>query len=246
MFINSPTRIEKVCSTDITRPTLQNVYALASDNGDGAHLTATDGHILAIVRTNGEVPENCYIPPDIFPTKKKKKNMYLPDISLKDGKYVSQDNRFIDFVKNEDIGAHPDISCVIPGNVENDTHIEVSLNADLLLTLAKALNDRNDINPYYVKILISKDRDCISSAIPVIGGLGIGVIMPVKDFQSIENWNVRRRDFLNAWNPIKKETPILDSPAIEQRVSDSPAIEQNTLDVSIVQMPDECISGWEC
>lgn len=148
------------------------VQALPEAKGDGL-LVATNGKILAIVPAKVEGNAPSMIPPEALPTLEKHWKLAgcaKPKALLQDGRWGS--SSLAERVDSPE-GRFPRCSQQIPAAVPTNK-IELAINAEYLLDLAKAITDKGE-RPV-VRFVI--DVDDLDKPYIVTGSTGVGVIMP--------------------------------------------------------------------
>lgn len=170
-----------------------NRYALgcvqAIPRDGGAYLCATNGMIAAVVRAEGECGEVCLIPPAVLPSKKAhwgKAGAVNIEIN---GECRASFGQFAPRPESAETAPRfPKLEQVFPGNVSDETHWAVSIDAELLRDLAEALGrneadtfDRDARSGKAVTLFVRKDRKAENdqSPIGVAGPRGVGVIMSI-------------------------------------------------------------------
>lgn len=152
---------------------------------DGVWLSATDGHVLAIHKADGEATEPCLIPKPLLPTRK------AGDvITRENGELRAASGK----VATPNDGPFPPCTDILPDVRQTDRigHV-VTLNAQLLLNLAKAIGDGGKPT---VTLFLPKNE---KKAIAVLGGDGIGAIMPVSTRKDPEAcYEEQRAEYLDA------------------------------------------------
>ncbi len=171
MKINKKYQIEKAASTDETRHPLMNVHIAE----DGKHLVATTGRMLAIVpvemEPNDERGNGAIMPTALIAARKTtKKNDSACRLAL-NGSFQLSDG--VTLPRPENPGVFPQYAQVIP----KDPVIKhtVTLNPELLLSLAKALGDSRSIT-----LEFQEDE---LSAIIARNGEAYGLLMPMKTIE---------------------------------------------------------------
>ncbi len=167
----------------------------AEGAADGVYVTATDGHVLAVRKVEGEgFDEPVLVPAELLQTRK-------------NGDKIIHKNGRLESVFGSRI-ADP-IEATFPPCVDilpevGEKYRAIGLNAKLLWNLARAICD--PVNETHIVLLIPPDPH---KSIPVLAmdpGDGFGVIMPVRvDGEPTVDWEKRRADYTGAVNG--KATP---------------------------------------
>ncbi len=161
-------RIDKSTDRDSTRYALGDVLATPAEDGK-VFLTATDSRILAIVEADGMTEQEQQIPAAVVPKRK------TPTCVQLNGQWDSSDGKFCPVDPNP--RRFPPCAAVLQ-SVQADYFATVSLDAKLLQSLSEALGANADERGVTLFIPQPDKEGRIDSAIPVLGRLGIGVIMP--------------------------------------------------------------------
>ena len=166
------TRIDLATDPDSKRYALGSVCASPTRDGK-VLLTACDGRILAAVRVDGDIPSPIAIPAKVFaaPMKRGKVN-----ITRENGHWI--DRRDTIHTANDAPGRFPRANDVIPDVSHREGMRVIGIDAQLLLNLAKAINDTSAV----VQLIFddsARSGMMLTGPIAVHGTVGNGVIMPV-------------------------------------------------------------------
>lgn len=193
MNIVSTTNISKAANSDKSgnRTAIKHIRAIPNGSDESVYVIATDSHVLAVCKENGEVPEKGVLIPGSLISTAKADNM----ISSKDG--IKWENLTTSKVGITEDSAYPDLSQVIHEDEEIETTI--TLNPELLYNLAQALSARGN-SPKLVTILIPKDKGRAMHVIPTKRDSSgeFGLIMPC-----IDNTPTAHVDFVESVTKFK-------------------------------------------
>jgi len=189
---NMPTKIQKVCSKDVNRPAMNAVAVVPGEEKETIWCVATNGHMLAVIKTEGECEGEKLVPASVFPAKHREG---LPAIVKEGEKYLSSDKKWEPDTTEED-GPFPDVAQVFPKESE---YITFAFDPSLLSTLAEAVGKFNG-NHVILFVPRNESGEPVNTAIPVLGVKGIGLLMPMRVSDESENeYKAYKSKFLVAW-----------------------------------------------
>ncbi len=194
--VTLPEGIRHAVATDSSRYAINGVEVRSDGNG-AAFITATDGRVLAVRRTEGEVSgaEPFVIPGTLLPRRKAGET-----VSLKDGQLTGLKSR----VTDEPMAAtFPPCADVIPdvaatgkgGAVKYDRCI--TLSAKLLYNLARAITDGKGNESLRVSLLLPVNPSKPFAVLPCGDDStdSLGVLMPCNGSERqgfVERYSARR------------------------------------------------------
>ena len=185
--VDVPTKIGGVCSEESGRYVMTDVAVLDVD-AERSILAATNGRMLALVETDVERvndPGEAGIVPTWLPrafgqplkkgprtlrlVRGDRTNLFGAGIT-----WVDDDSK--SFAEQIEAGVFPPLDNLVPSLLEGPT-VCVTLNAENLAKLAKALSAGADGAGITLFVPVTKDKAC-DRPVPCLGTHGIGVIMP--------------------------------------------------------------------
>lgn len=184
---NVDTQIGKVCEESSSRYALGFVRIVPGGKGEVKAL-ATDGRILAAIDYPGETDAPRMVPADVFPptfgdVELIRERPSNDDAVWRCGKKCADSNL--------DVGKFPDVAHVFPSFDEGESYV-LTLDSNLLLTLAKALNTKDKGGHVSLIFTLPKPdkgggrRDGVDCVIGVLGERGAGVLMPIESDEGIQ------------------------------------------------------------
>ncbi len=162
-------RIDK-STCDSSRYALGTVQVTPAADGK-VFLAATDSRILAVIEAEGNAEREEHIPAAVLPKRKKGSTVRL------NGQWESSDGKFCPV--DPEPGRFPRAEDVLP-NIKNGEYTVLCINPKLLHSLIESLGS-TDYDERGLTLFVPKpdEHGNVDSAIPVLGRLGIGVIMPL-------------------------------------------------------------------
>ena len=201
--VSLPEGIRHAAAREHSRYAINGVEVRGDGNG-AAYLTATDGRVLAVRRTDGDING---APPFIVPYSLLPRRKAGEVVTFKDGQLSGLKSRITD----EPVGgSFPPCGDVLPdvaatgkgGAVKYDRCITLSVS--LLHNLARAICDGKDNDALAVSILLPAEDSCKPFAVLPAGDDGtdsIGVLMPIngRDRQGfVGSYSARRESYVAA------------------------------------------------
>jgi hypothetical protein len=200
------TDLGQCCELDSKRYALDVIHMAPCVDSDQVYLASTNSKSLAVVRTEGACSESInqrLIPRHHIPRLKTHWKQGVNSAQLYQGKWKSTVQPECDQRRAYDNGRFPTYRDLFQ-KVDKDTCVSVSIDAEELLKVAKALNSVED-GSTVVTLLISTEQTEAESAIPVrpSGKNGdttnaIGLLMPcatawsssdLSRSKTVDDWN---------------------------------------------------------
>lgn len=200
------TDIGQCCELESTRYALDVIHMAPCVDAGQVYLAATNSKTLAVVRTEGACSESKnqrLIPRQHIPRLKKHWKQGMNSAQIYQGKWKSTVKPECDSNRAYDDGRFPQYRDLFQ-KVDKDNCVSVSIDAEALLKVAKALNSVED-GSTVVSLLISTEQTEAESAIPVRPSgknsdttNAIGLLMPcatawsssdLSRSKTVDDWN---------------------------------------------------------
>ena len=199
--VTLPAGIRHAVAADSSRYAINGVQVRSDGNG-AAFLTATDGRVLAVRRTEGEVGAEPFIVPGTLLPRRKAGEV----VTLKDGQLTGAKSR----VTDEPMAAtFPPCADVIPDCAECSKDGKpkydrvITLSAQLLYNLARAITDGKANDSLRVSLLLPVNPSKPFAVLPCGDDStdSLGVLMPVNNAGRqpfVESYSARRDAYCSA------------------------------------------------